>query len=230
MEGVEGVHQLYGERSESAGPDCAGVSHVEPPPTLIRPDVEVTTKLTVKSEVIEASLPFGYNVWTSMRIDTDRGGPFFTNDKQPVRIDVKPPKSASVEQTVPWKVPKGYKSLRVHMRTQWGGGATTRSTYLYEWQDNPKPTATVPGGGGTTPTAPTAATPVKWPVTADGYPDISGDWIEAVNHWVKIVQGLGGKVTATCTYKLGARTIRWTMTGASTEAGGSSANSSTPRG
>ncbi len=71
------------------------------------------------------------------------------------------------------------------------------------------------GGGGAEPPKP----PVTWPVTADGYPDLTSDWENTQGQQIKVVQGAGGKITAACTYTDSGRTIRWTMTGSINRSG-----------
>lgn len=116
------------------------------PPDVIRPGDKVKSDLMVDVTLVKAQWGAHHGIGTTLRLDTDRGGPVFTNEtefKKPVKvsgqIQVNFPTTKKVSETIEWKPPGQTKNLFLTVAAQ-----VVRVNFIYEWRDDPKPIALPP--------------------------------------------------------------------------------------
>lgn len=115
------------------------------PPAVLQPGETFVFDLYIQNKLLRNEWDAHIGEVTAVRIDTDIGGPLWTNDRagKPVAIGGQVnhtyPASKVVHELVDWKIPnpRQFKTLRI----SYGFAANTggRVIYDYQWQDNPQP-------------------------------------------------------------------------------------------
>ena len=115
------------------------------PPATLRPGEVFTFELYIQNRLLSNKWDAHIGDSTSVRIDTNIGGPLWTNDRaeKPViisgQVNHTYPASKTVKESVDWKIPNArqFKTLRISYTFLAIDGGTVM--YDYEWQDNPQP-------------------------------------------------------------------------------------------
>lgn len=115
------------------------------PPTVLRPGEVFNFELYIQNQLLSNKWDAHIGDVTSARVDTDIGGPLWTNDRvdKPVvisgQVNYTYPASKIVKETIEWKIPavRQFKTLRITYVFAANTGG--KVWYDYEWQDNPQP-------------------------------------------------------------------------------------------
>lgn len=158
-------------------------------PSVIRPGQDVPMTLSIRADVLSGAYQeISFGASTRLRVDTNEGGPYFTNYQvnKPVAVEGTPgtsnfPNGRQIEESLTFQVGSGFTNLYITVSAGVAGpagGVYTR--YIYERRDSEPPPSEGSSAGGTsagggTATGGGAATPGGGSTTAGGV-DITGTW------------------------------------------------------